>query len=74
MMFWNGNWAWAWLMIPMMLAMWAVIALVLLPWVRTDRDRPRSPINQLDDRLASGEITVEEYRSRRDELERRNPV
>ena len=26
MMFWNGNWAWAWLMIPMMLAMWAAIA------------------------------------------------
>ena len=58
----------------MMLAMWAVIALVILPWVQTDRDRPRSPINQLDDRLANGEITVEEYRSRRDELERRTPV
>ena len=74
MMFWNGNWAWAWLMIPMMLAMWAAIALLLLPWMRTGRDRPRSPIDQLDDRLAAGEIGVEEYRSRRDELERRTSV
>ena len=72
MMFWNGNGAWAWMMIPMMLAMWAVIALVILPWVRTDRDR--SPFDQLNDRLASGEITVEEHRSRRDELERRTLV
>ena len=74
MMFWNGNWAWAWMMIPMMLAMWAVIALLILPWVRTDRDQPRTPIDQLDDRLANGEITVEEHRSRRDELQRRTPV
>ena len=74
MMFWNGNWAWAWMMIPMMLAMWAVIALVILPWARTDRNRPRSAIDQLDDRLASGGITVEEHRSRRDELERRTAV
>ena len=74
MMFWNGNWAWAWLMIPMMLAMWAAIALLVLPWMRTGRDRPRTPIDQLDDRLAAGEISVDEYRSRRGELERRPPV
>ena len=74
MMFWNGGWAWAWLMIPMVLVMWAVIALVVIPWMRTGRERHRSPIDGLDDRFAAGEISVEEYRSRRDELERRTPV
>ncbi len=28
---WNGGWAWVWLMIPMILAMWALIALGLAP-------------------------------------------
>jgi len=64
MMNWNGGWAWAWLMIPMMIAMWAVIALLVLPWVRASRVDPRSPIGRLDDRLAAGEITIEEYRAR----------
>lgn len=71
MMYWNGGWAWALLfMIPMMLAMWAVIALVALPWLRTDDRRPRSPVEQLDERLAVGQIGVEEYRQRRAELDR----
>jgi uncharacterized membrane protein len=75
MMNWDGNWTWGWLfMIPMMLVLWATIALIVLPWIRTGRDRPLSPIGQLDDRLAAGAINVEEYRARRDELERRSPV
>ena len=69
MMNWNGGWGWMWLMIPMMLVMWAAIALLVLPWVRTSRGQSRSPIGQLDDRLAAGEITIEEYHSRRNELE-----
>ena len=68
MMNWNGGWGWMWLMIPMMLVMWAAIALLVLPWVRSSRGQSRSPIGQLDDRLLddrleAGEITVKEYRS-----------
>ena len=74
MMNWNGGWAWMWLMIPMMLAMWAVIALLALPWLRTSRDQASSPIERLDGRLAAGEITVEEHRSLRNELEHGTPV
>ena len=74
MMNWNGGWAWVWLMIPMMLVMWALIALLVLPWLRTGRDQPQSPIAQLDTRLAAGEITIEEYRARRNELEHHAPV
>jgi putative membrane protein len=74
MMNWNGGWGWFWLMIPMMLVMWAVIALLILPWLRTSRDQPPSPIALLDRRLAAGEITIEEYRSRRSELEHGAPV
>lgn len=69
MMNWNGGWAWVWLMIPMMLVMWAVIALLVLPWLRTGRDQPQSPMARLDARLAAGEVTIEEYRARRSELE-----
>ncbi len=69
MMHWNGGWGWMWLVIPMMFVMWAAIALLVLPWVRTNRGQSRSPIDTLDDRLASGEITIEEHHARRDELE-----
>jgi len=58
----------------MMLVMWAVIALLVLPRVRTSRDQPQSPIARLDGRLATGEITIEEYRARRYELEHHAPV
>ena len=47
MMNWNGGWGWMWLMIPMMLVMWAVIALLVLPWLRTGRDQSQSPIGRL---------------------------
>ena len=74
MMNWNGGWAWVWVMIPMMLVMWAAIALLVLPWLRTSRDQPQSPVARLDGRLAAGEITIEEYRSRRNELDHGAPV
>jgi uncharacterized membrane protein len=70
MMWWNGNSAWAWLvMVPMMVLMWALIALVVIPWARHDSDRPVSPLERLDKRLAVGDIDVDEYRTRRAELE-----
>ena len=69
MMNWNGGWGWMWLMIPMMLAVWALVALLVVPWLRTGREQTRSPMDRLDARLAAGELTVEEYRSRRRELE-----
>ncbi|MGQ0431161.1 MAG: SHOCT domain-containing protein [Microthrixaceae bacterium] len=72
MMWWNGSWAWAWLvMVPMMVLMWALIALVVIPWARhaSDSGRPVSPLERLDGRLATGDIDVDEYRIRRAELE-----
>ena len=74
MMNWNGGWGWMWLMIPMMLVMWGLIALLVLPWLRTGREQTGSPMDRLDARLAAGEITVEEYRSRRGELENHKPA
>ena len=71
---WNGGWGWMWLMIPMMLVMWGVIALLVLPWLRTGREQTRSPVDRLDARLATGEISIDEYRSRRNELEHHTPA
>lgn len=73
MMWWNGSSAWMWLaMVPMMALMWALIALVVLPWARHGSDQLPSPIERLDGRLASGDISVDEYRTRRAELEHRS--
>lgn len=70
MMWWNGTWTWVWIaMVPMMLLMWALIAAVVLPWVRAGRDRSPTPRERLDRRLAAGEISVEEHRRLRSELE-----
>ncbi len=74
MMDWNGGWGWMWLMIPMMLAVWALIALLVFPWLRSGREQTRSPTDQLDARLAAGELTIEEYRSSRRELENHTPA
>ena len=51
-----------------------MIALLVLPWLRTGREQTRSPMDRLDARLAAGEITIEEYRSRRNELEHHTPA
>lgn len=75
----NGDWAWMWIggvwmiLLPVIVLMWALIAMVFLPWARNGRPehRPASPREQLDGRLASGEISVEEHRTRRSELEQR---
>ena len=70
MMWFDGGWGWMWLaMVPMT----ALIAMVVIPWTRNDRtDRVPSPLEQLDGRLAAGDIGVDEYRSRRTELEHRS--
>ena len=50
MMNWTRGSGWAWLlMIPMVLLMWGAIALVVVPWMRTGRDRRRFPIDRVDD-------------------------
>lgn len=71
MMWWNGSWAWAWLvMVPMMVAMWTVAIWAITRWTR-DSNGSSTAVDQLDRRLAAGDIDVDEYRSRRAELERR---
>ena len=70
MMWFDGGWGWMWLaMVPMMVLMWALIALVVIPWARNGTDRPPSSLERLDGRLAAGDISVDEYRTRRTELE-----
>lgn len=72
MMWWNGSWTWAWLvMVPMMIAMWGLLIWVVTRWTRDPNSRSPSPTERLDGRLAAGDIDVEEYRARRAELERR---
>ncbi|HEX4984174.1 MAG TPA: SHOCT domain-containing protein [Ilumatobacteraceae bacterium] len=73
MMWWNGSWAWAWMvMVPMMVLMWVLIAWIVRGWARNGNDGPASPVERLDGRLAAGEISVDEYRTRRAELENRS--
>lgn len=49
MMYWYGGWTWL-LMIPMMFAMWVLIALVVMPWLRSGRVRPgRQSIDSMTD-------------------------
>ena len=55
-----------------MVLMWALIAWVVMPWSRNGSDRPSSPFERLDGRLAAGDISVDEYRLRRAELEHRS--
>ena len=74
MMNWSGGWGWMWLMIPMMMVVWGVVALLVVPRLRAGREQTRSPVDRLDARLAAGEITIEEYRSRRNELEHHTPA
>ncbi len=70
MMWWNGSWMW--FFVPVMLLTWALTVVVLMPLLRDRRGRPASPHERLDERLASGEISVDEHRTRRSALERRS--
>ena len=69
-MWFDGGWGWMWLaMVPMT----ALIAMVVIPWTRNDRtDWAPSRLEQLDGRLAAGDIGVDEYRTRRTKLEHRS--
>lgn len=71
-MWFDGGWGWMWLlMVPMMALTWVLIALLVIPWARNGRDRPPSPTERLDERLSAGDISIDEYRIRRTELEHR---
>lgn len=71
MMWWNGSWAWAWLvMLPMMVAMWALVVWAVSHWPRAGAGSVTA-LDRLDARFAAGDIGVDEYRERRTELERR---
>ena len=80
MMFWNTGWgAGGWLlMILLMLAFWAAVIVGVIWLVRSTRGSsslpPPNPGNEktargiLDERLARGEISEEEYTRRRELL------
>ena len=72
-MWFDGGWGWMWLaMVPMMALIWAVIAMVVIPYARDGADRAPSPLAELDGRLAAGDISVDEYRTRRTEFDSRS--
>ena len=66
----TGSWL---LMIGGMLVFWGLIAWVLVTLVRgrdsTQNAGPASALDVLDRRLASGEITVQDYEARRQAIE-----
>jgi putative membrane protein len=71
-MYWNGADWWAW--IPMslfMIAFWGVlvwgIVRLVAEW-RPGWQRRATPLDMLDERLARGEIEIDEYRERRASL------
>jgi putative membrane protein len=74
-MYWDGADWWAW--IPMSLFMiafwglliWGVVHLVAKR--QPEEPRPRTALQILDERLARGEIEIDEYRERRASLEGR---
>ena len=59
-------------MVPMMALVWAVIAMVVIPWARNGPDRASSPLERLDGHFVDGDISVDEYRTRRTDLEYRS--
>jgi putative membrane protein len=71
MMWWGSDYGWVWMLLSWVviigLVVWAVTAL-------SGRDArgngPPSARHILDERFARGEIDEEEYRRRRDQLER----
>jgi putative membrane protein len=71
-MMWCSGYGWIWMLLSWVviigLAAWAVT--VLSGRNARGRNDPPSARRVLDERFASGEIDEEEYRRRRDELER----
>jgi putative membrane protein len=70
-----GDWGAGWwiLMVLMMVVFWALVIFGAVWLVRSLADgrhtiHHRDPVEVLDHRLASGEISVEEYRERRELL------
>ena len=86
MMFWNGGVGWvSWLLMSVgMVAFWFLVIIAirtLLPGVGgdwADRGRGRAEtqdaLGVLDERLARGELDVQEYRARREALRGTEPV
>jgi putative membrane protein len=69
---WDGGWMWLWGTL-MMLTWAAIIAAAVWLIIRANRrdsdgDDTKAARQILDERLASGEITLEEYRERRDAM------
>jgi putative membrane protein len=65
---WGGGWMWLWGTL-MMLSWAAIIAAAAWFVLRAGRDRSGSRARDLlDERLASGDLTPQEYRERRDAL------
>lgn len=65
---WGGGWIWVWG--SLMMLSWVVIiaAAVWFLGRQRDRDRPSRARDTLDERYASGELSSEEYRERREHL------
>jgi putative membrane protein len=69
------GWSWVW-MASMMFAFWfGIIALFVALLRQRNRENPPPPTVQqiLDEQLARGDITVEEYETRRAALRRHRP-
>lgn len=68
---WDGGWMWLWG--SLMMLTWALVIGAVLWFLLgrrpTEPPRPRS-LDILDERFARGEISVDEYRTLRQELDR----
>jgi putative membrane protein len=67
---WDGGWMWLWGTL-MMLTWVAIIAAAVWLIIRanqSDSDDTKEARRILDERLARGDITLEEYRERRDAM------
>lgn len=68
---WGGGWMWLWgsLMMLTWVAIIAAAVWLVLRSYHADHRGTRRARDLLDERLASGELTLEEYRERREALE-----
>jgi putative membrane protein len=72
---WDMNgWGWAWMTTTMLIGTAVVVLVVILLYRGSQAsgpvDRPENPLDILAQRFARGEINEEEYRGRRDVLQR----